>query len=129
MSSPVGTPRKDSASMMQLELNIPMMGSSKCSCLCLNRNYDSNVVIRKDAPVLELQKLCPNGLSIVETTRKVHQIIMERCHGDLEKFQLICEATQIDPMRPEEGLKFKQMVALQSLFLRVFHEPLMNDNS
>lgn len=117
----------DTAAGGELELEVPMMGRGSLAFWCFRRVHQSDtMVIDADQSKIEVQRYTNRKtLSKIESARRIHTLILERCHGDIEKFELVCMAAEIDRERPEDGISLKQIVNLQSVFNKVFHAPLL----
>lgn len=115
----------------ELELQVPM-ARGRFSCFCFRKRelQNQSVVLDAHLPRMLLERYA-NGDAIdrVNSARRIHQMILQRCGSDVEKYQLVCVAAGIDYERPQDGINVQQIISLQAVFDKVFRVPLFRLNA
>lgn len=96
----VATKTRDeiTATQLNLDLSVLGMGKGKCNWLCYRKvNKNAPVIFDAKEKAFVPAKRSSNAEEQAETVKFIQEIILRKCGGDQEKFDLICRAVKLDP--------------------------------
>lgn len=89
---------EQTAAKINLDVSVLGMGKGKCDCWCGRKvNKNSPVIYDKTTETFKAAKKTSNAEDQAATVKFIEDIILKKCGGDEEKFNLICKAVKLDP--------------------------------